>query len=275
MATVTLFAWAVPAWFNGNVVDHTWVTNYDNRITLHQSINDVIGAGDYYWYSWGSFHQNGQTPLIPDGFLASGSASLAYARCLCDANLDSNSHAGARGTIFKYGVDGVCHQLTNQILWSTGNTPTTKPQTARNARGYWLSNALFGTYGVQQAAWNAKKTQCMANSTSTPSNIPSASQDPDDFDAHVREVLRGLATDPEINDFLSKRQDFMKRIAVISNQLTLPTAQVLNAEYNEFFKKAAQILGPANFERVFEVPPQDDLSIVDPRIYTSINNEKP
>ena len=44
----TLHAWATDAWFNGNLVDHTWVTTYDNRTTPYPDIPDVQNHGDHY-----------------------------------------------------------------------------------------------------------------------------------------------------------------------------------------------------------------------------------
>ncbi|MGF6740374.1 hypothetical protein [Paraburkholderia atlantica] len=55
MSAVTLFAWSVPAYFQGSVVDHTWVTTYDSRVTIYPALADVLLAGEHYWYSWGSF----------------------------------------------------------------------------------------------------------------------------------------------------------------------------------------------------------------------------
>jgi hypothetical protein len=48
---IKLFAWAVPVW-PGALVDHTWVTTYDNRQTAQ-----VAQAGEHYWYCWGSFQR--------------------------------------------------------------------------------------------------------------------------------------------------------------------------------------------------------------------------
>lgn len=215
-------------------------------------------AQDDYWYSWGSFHPKGQVPGRPDGFLASATASIGYARCLCESNRDSNNHHSARGTIFTYGVDGVCHQLSNQILWAATSSGS-QTQTVHLARGYWLSNALFGTYGLQHAGWAAKKVSCMQQASTT--------HDPDDFAAHATQALRGHASDQLISEFLDYRQGFMLDIARLGSQRRLVTADELNAQYNSFFRKAAEMLGAENFERVFGTPPAADFSLIDPNIY--------
>jgi hypothetical protein len=109
----TFFAWATPAFVSGSPVDHTWVTTYDNRRDVYANIQMVIAAKQDYWFSWGDFHQNGGTPSAPDGYLVSQNGELTRANCIVLANADSRQVAAARGTIFDYGVDSVCHQLCN------------------------------------------------------------------------------------------------------------------------------------------------------------------
>lgn len=258
-----LYAWCVPAWFNGNVLDHTWVTSYDNRTVLHPSINDVKGAGDYYWYSWGSFHPKGGVPGRPDGFILSGTASYNLARCLCDPNIESKTNRSAQGTIYSYGTDGVCHQLANQILWAT-TTSGTPAKTVKGVRGYWLSNAVFGTYGLQHIAWKAKQANCLQN-VSSRASVQLMANDPDDFETHAAEVLRGHATAEQIAELLGQRQKFTANLAL--NLRGASSAQELNAQLNAFFAKAVEILGPENFERVFGTPADANFDLVDPKIF--------
>lgn len=146
----TLFAWVVPAFTSGSPVDHTWVTSYDNRATAYSNDQQVAAAGECYWYCWGSFHATGGTPGNPTGFLGTQVGDLAMAQCLVQPNADSRNVPAARGTIFIYGVDGVCHQLANQVLYSTGIGA--QPMTVHGARGYAASTFLYGTYGLQHVA---------------------------------------------------------------------------------------------------------------------------
>lgn len=157
----TLYAWAVPALFEGSGLDHTWVTSYDNRISVHQDVNAVIAARQDYWFCWGPFCKKGGTPQNATGFLGSAPGDLQLSRCLVRSNVDCWSSFPARGTIFTYGVDGVCHQLANQVLYSTG-ARRRGPLTVALAGGYWLSSAVFGTYGLQHAAWRSKIQACSA-----------------------------------------------------------------------------------------------------------------
>ena len=118
--TSDLYAWVVPAFVTGSPVDHTWVTTYDNRVKIYNTDQQVAAAGECYWYCWGSFHSTGGTPDNRTGFLGQQNGDLALAKCLVTANADSQTVPAARGTIFTYGVDGVCHQLANQVLYATG-----------------------------------------------------------------------------------------------------------------------------------------------------------
>ncbi|BCH64267.1 hypothetical protein RvVAT039_14830 [Agrobacterium vitis] len=42
------YAWVNPAFFEGNPLDHTWVTTYDNRVTPYATIDAVTQAGQTY-----------------------------------------------------------------------------------------------------------------------------------------------------------------------------------------------------------------------------------
>lgn len=270
MSAVPLFAWAVPAYFQGSVVDHTWVTTYDNRRKIYNSIADVVAAEEHYWFSWGSFHPKGGTPSLPDGFLTGQSGDVPYARCLCKPDVASGSDPAGCGTIFKYGLDGVCHQLANQILWATGQGGTA-PATVRKARGYWLSNAIFGTYGTQHAAWASKKRLCTNSSGDDVMNQgrPDPDPDVDDFQQHLQSALKGRQAEQKIQTLMDRRRAFMvqvERMQYLPSDKAPPASQ-LNKIYSSFLRDAAQILGDEDFERVFDEPPREDMNIVDPGIY--------
>ena len=162
----TLFAWAVPTPFEESPVDHTWVTDYDNRQTPYPDINAVIAAQAIYWYCWGDFHVQGRSHQVPQGFLGSRAGDVSWANCLCASNAPSNTNGPTCGTIFHYGVDGVCHQLANQVLWATSGNGSAL--TVALARGYHLSSFFYGTYGLTHAAWSARKLQCAPQQVRVP-----------------------------------------------------------------------------------------------------------
>ncbi|MBC8748045.1 hypothetical protein OKW43_003768 [Paraburkholderia sp. WC7.3g] len=269
MSAVTLFAWTAPAYFQESAVDHTWVTTYDSRVKIYPALADVLIAGEHYWYSWGSFHARGGTPASADGFLASAGANLPYASCLCRPDVDPNIEPAGRGTIFSYGRDGVCHQLSNQILWATGSGGAAAA-TVRMSRGYWLSNAIFGTYGKQHAAWASKRIQCSTPGGSNAMKPGHPQADVDDFQEHLQATLTGPDADAKIKSLMKHRRAFMarvERLQYVPPGSDAPSASKLNEAYSSFLHDAADILGPEDFERVFGERPKDEMNIVDPSIY--------
>jgi hypothetical protein len=92
-----------------NLADHTYVK---------------CGTGGKAWGCWGG--KTGGTEL------RRGTGSTRRA--------DSIAEANERARIKCYLINGVCHQAANRILFPAGIT-------VRGARGYDVSEALFGTYG--------------------------------------------------------------------------------------------------------------------------------
>lgn len=147
-----LYAWVSPAFTKwGSPVDHTWVTSYDSRVAAYSTINAVAKAGESYWYCWGDFHSKGR---LRDP-IASCLNSSGAERCLVSPNV-TNAH----GTVLWYGIDGVCHQVSNQILYAEITPGGGKPAIVSRARGYKLSSALFGTYGRREAEWIDRRMAC-------------------------------------------------------------------------------------------------------------------
>lgn len=268
---VRLYVWAYPALIQGSPADHTWVTTYDLRKTPYASVADITAAGQHMWYCWGSFHATGT-------LLGSKAGSLPIARCLVEADADSQSVQAARGTIFNYGFDGVCHQLTNQVLWSTG----TAPLTAKGARWYKFSTFLYGTYGLQATAWAGKIAGCsvaagavakaspMAKSKST-TTIPSAVIPKNDaFARHARTTL-GPASAGKVEELLKLRAQVQNdpmaaRLKPMGLADTSPeaAAAALNARNLTIMQQAATILGKEGFTKVFGFSPDEAVNLVDP-----------
>ena len=267
-----LYAWAVPAFSTGSPVDHTWVTTYDNRVKVYSSDQQVAAAGESYWYCWGSFHPTAGTPNNSAGFLGQQNGDLVLAKCLVAPNADSQTVAAARGTIFTYGIDGVCHQLANQVLYATG-IGAAAPLTVRNARGYIASTFLYGTYGVQHAAWANEIGRCGGQPIQAPPGgaVVTAARGapvagpPDDFEAHARKVLAG--EDPKLlADLLALRTDVLRFNAQRWPGFTAPDANTLNARNQHLLDQAAKLLGPERFQAIFGFSPDQKINLVDPTI---------
>jgi hypothetical protein len=105
----TLVVMHYPTSLFANLADHTYVK---------------CGTGGKAWSCWGG--KTGGDELRR----ANGSTKQA------DAIAGSDERAG----ITCYLINGVCHQAANRILFAAGIT-------VKGARGYDVSEALFGTYG--------------------------------------------------------------------------------------------------------------------------------
>ena len=105
----TLVAMRYPTKLIANLADHTYV---------------MCGTGMKAWSCWGG--KTGGTEL------RRGSGSTKQADAIAEPN--------ERARISCYLINGVCHQAANRILLPANIT-------VRGARGYDVSEALFGTYG--------------------------------------------------------------------------------------------------------------------------------
>jgi hypothetical protein len=257
--TTQLYAWAVPAFIDESPVDHTWATSYDNRMQNFADVAAVIAANQDYWLCWGDYHAKGGTPSNPSGFLGSQSGDLNVARCLVQPNADCSSTYAARGTIFTYGVDGVCHQLANQVLYST-RASGVPPLTVAKARGYWVSAAIYGTYGLQHAAWSSKIAACTAaarpqvrrGKARRQMSTPPPAAPPDEFAQRVTDVL-GPDRLPLAAQLLHLRAQFQMTAALQAHTARVPTADELNDRNQRFLDEAAKILSERDYERIFGV----------------------
>lgn len=111
----TLVAWHYPTTLFMKLADHTYV---------------ACGNGGKAWSCWGG--KTGGRPL------RSGTGSTLRANAIAEPNEKAN--------IKCYLINGVCHQCANRILLPAGIT-------VRGAKGYWVSDALYGTYGRPKAAF--------------------------------------------------------------------------------------------------------------------------
>lgn len=115
----TLVAWRYRTHIALKLADHTYVT---------------CGNGAKRWKCWGG--KTGGSALIQ------GSGGTKQA----DAIAELDERAG----ITCYLINGVCHQAANRILFPAGIT-------VQKAKGYYLSESLFGTYGRPRGAFGTCK----------------------------------------------------------------------------------------------------------------------
>lgn len=267
MATfVRLYAWAVPAFTAGSPVDHTWVTSYDNRSASFGSLGQVTAAKQFYWLCWGNFHPKGR-------FLGEGEGDSVYARCLVEPNADSRKVVAARGTILRYGRDGVCHQLANQVLYSIGGDDI-EPVTVADARGYILSSFRYGTYGLNDDVWKDKRNSCGTRGKQSRRHRRSGqmTQKPDDFEIRARKALKGQSRTllPKLRALRTQAQGLSSRQWSKSYP---PSAEEINTSNQEMFDRAAELLGPENFKRIFGAAAYEEVDLVDPQFLSQSDTE--
>lgn len=268
-ARAKLYAWAVPGLFGISPVDHTWVTTYDNRTDLLESVQRVIEAQQYFWFCWGDFHAQGGTPATKTGPLGEAEGDLAQARCLVQPNVSSNAVQAARGTIFRYGLDGVCHQLANQVLYASGSDGA-PPLTVARARGYMFSSFRYGAYGANNAAWTKKRDACGAGGRTAGGERrrKRMTRKPDDFETRAREVLKGQdrALLPKL---LALRTQTQRLSSHQWSKAHAPAAAEINTRNQEMFDRAADLLGPENFQKIFGAPAYEEVNLVDPKVLSA------
>jgi len=239
----TLYAWARPLGIDDKL-DHTWVTDFQPA-TKYSNITAVIADKANLWFCWGDFHTNKMRSIGKDG------ANLALAQCLVTPN-DPNAH----GTIFRYAIDGVCHQLANQVLYSTTNKITVS-----NAHGYRLSHFLYGTYGTQKTAWAKKIASC--------TQIEAGPMD--DFETYLRSMPDGSLTPDMIEALLPLRADFQAELQQLGQKVFDQNAAEGAASINElistFMTQAHKILGNEGFQAVFDTEMRETFALVDPDMF--------
>ena len=155
---VRLYAWAAPALDTNALPDHTWVTTYDNRKIYPDikavrpplaSITGIVGE---------NFGRKAERREIQQGYWATALA-VSWWPLAGLPDKDCRSTKAARGTVFRYARDGVCHQLANQVLYAAAPQGGAQVTVAK-ARGYWWSVFRFGTYGRNESDWIAQRDSC-------------------------------------------------------------------------------------------------------------------
>jgi hypothetical protein len=254
-----LYAWVTPAFIQNSPADHTWVTSYDSRQNVYPEITDVTNASQNFWFCWGKYRPGG-TPSAP---IAVQAGNLAFAQCLVQPNYPSDASWPARGTIFHYAIEGVCHQLANQVLFATGG-PGVAPATVALARWYRYSSAIYGDYGLAHSDWLARIAACQG-STGLDGAEPTGFEMPDDsFDQALGSLLG--EGDPRLDAVRTLREAHQAEVRGLRALTASPeaTAAVLNARHQHFFDQVAELLGNEAFEQLFGFPAMTEVNLVDP-----------
>ena len=260
------FIWVTPAFSRYSPLDHTWVTSYDNRITSYPDIHAVNSAGELYWYCKGDFHKNGGTPNHHDGFIYSRYLSEDVAKCLVENNLPEGT-----GTIKRYGIHGVCHQITNQVIY-TKSTGLPDLLLSKGVRGYALSTTVYGKYGRRKNEWYEKTVECCPNQLYI---YPP-------FSELVRRLLSlfPIKSDDELVITLeTMRINLLSDIDTIGysprkeNETHQQRTDLLNDRIIRFINEASEILRdfPNEFNAIFGIEFYEEIDLIDPNQFVFPN----
>jgi hypothetical protein len=273
--TQTLSAWANPITVAGvRFADHTWVTTYDAP--------SPCPPPTVYWYSWGGCHTTGSGTTAT--LLSHRPASVDVARCICEPDVEDYSFQPgdpAHGGIDYYGISGVCHQLSNRILFATAGAGGT-PSTVNGAHGYGVSRFLYGTYGSDAAEWAARKARCLAPPTprsgapGTPvamaMALPAAMTLEEDLAAMLRERLGPEVSRTKMAKIQQLHANLLRQKAQLDQALLSGAisprrfADDVNHLVNGHLRQAVETLDPTEYERLFGIKPGETIGIVDPTV---------
>ena len=231
-----LYAWANPL-SDAPMFDHTWVTDY----TPNQSSRPT---GSNYWYCWGKFHST-----AGNGEIGQMTGDLSMAKSLVEPNVEPANLPGQigspqDGSITYYAVDGVCHNVANQVLYATG-TSEVEPLRVQKAKGYHISTFFYTNYGLNNSAWNTLVKQYAPNV-----KIPS-----DDFIQWMDKTLGDQISKTQLDELLLCRTAAQEGLEVLRSKVPNMTAHEVEAAVSAIFITAFdvvnKIIGPENFSLLF------------------------
>lgn len=255
---VEMYAWANPLSGPLKRADHTWVTD---RKTF-----ECPTPTPQYWYATGGCHPSPQTDHTSRP-LSNAPGNLAVATCI--AKPDTAGFGRDAAAQIVYGIDGVCHQISNRILAATA-TPVKKQITVKGANGYNISRFVYGTHGTPEQ-WHHVRDRCHATAAAVMTSGDELTEmTREAFGSAVAarsqlEVLRGEQARVQ----WELRQ--LRPFALEGPQNGAQFADRANQRINESLKRLAVTMGAEDFERFFEWKAGDPITLVEPSIAGEIN----
>jgi len=239
------------------LADHTWVTSYDLRVKSHNDINQVITAQENYWYCRGDFHSHGD-------FIGQINYNSVYSTCLVTPN---NSTSGT-GSIIRYGIDGVCHQVSNQVLYRS-KKPFNNLRVDK-ARGYKLSSSIYQTYGLNKETWRQNKINCLQSTFST--NQMSLIKIRANAFAKKHNINMNI-----INDLDKQRVKLLLSLESEGtaikglNENVNQRVEKMNLLINEYTLRASNLIDRNLYEYIFGIEPGVRIDLIDAEQFEFIN----
>jgi DNA-binding protein HU-beta len=119
----------------------------------------------------------------------------------------------------------------------------------------------YGTYGVPQAAWETKRDSCGTRSARLRRGEEMA-RVLDEFEIRARAVLE--RRNPELlPPLLALRAEVQRKAVEEWPKSGSPSAKVVNARNQRMLDRAADLLGPENFQEIFGFPASQRINLVD------------
>jgi hypothetical protein len=109
-------------------------------------------------------------------------------------------------------------------------------------------------------AWKEKQETC------GPPRVSSMGSD-DEFEVHARQVLSGAAAADKLQALFNLRAELRAEISRFQARVrtrNAPDADELNRVYNDYFARAAKLLGRDDYQKLFGVPAGKAPNLVDP-----------
>ncbi len=253
----TLVAWAAPLWDSVRVANHTWVTTYESPTTCSPPNED-------YWYCTGSCRDT-TDPSIEVRELGHWSADVQLARCIAQPNVKSSKPVAANSGVV-YGIDGVCHQIANRVLFAASDGGS--PPTVEGAKFYPVTWLLYGTYGDVKRPWQWIRLlrDCSAGDRMAVSE--------DDVFATWIEAQLGERGEQFAERLVNLRTEIRAEKEALD--LEVVSGRINGEEFANRINQLAttrirEMLGDEDYERLFDVRANEEIVICDPRIAAEID----
>lgn len=268
--THTITAYGVPVFIKAikKYADHTYAIG----------VSDETGK-ELIWHCGGDF-EGGRK-------LTTGKAQGSQCDCISRRKEDPGPAGGLAW--IRYGVDGVCHQATNRIIYPAGLEVT-------KAKAYRVSCNLYGRLGLKaidgvgRTRWRKLTQRCHLKLPAEEEPLLLATEPADDsmlaewdvseaaFD--FRRITDGAISESQCDDLLAERNGVLE----VKNDLSVALeegriggrelANGINAAVSEYLLTSARIVPPVLYREVHGLEPEEEILLVNPVLAEAFYKER-
>ncbi len=243
--------------------DHTYVVGTDQK-TGHKLVWNCGGA-----------YEGGRE-------LTHGEADGLICDCISLRKEDIKLAGGMAG--IRYGIDGVCHQAANRIMYPAGLV-------VDKANGWKLSSKIYGRLGLSaidgkgKALWDKILNRCMGVTSETPKEF-TTSEIFDPTQEHLLELEYDIhehsgheLSENQSNDILSEYKALQESQLRLSSDIKegkttgVSFAMDLNNSISNYISNISKITRPTVSEAVFEIESGKPIYLVNPDIAEQIYSQ--